>query len=483
MYISKKDNMRKRHLFIVSFILLSGIAYLFYTNGKRDTPVIAPVGQLAIPDSSWLYGTFNLDKISKDIALSSLLNGDISKLFQADTNSNTLLKIFKSPTDYSITDQDNIRYFSIWKNHIMYKGLLFNVENNKQLQETFKSDSLRLQKTSAFSFRTSEGYWLYNNQNLLFIAQQLQDSLVAQNIFNQRTQSTQLVANDSLYLSCTINTQFYLDSIRHPLIDSSSIQIAVKANTDYIDIDWNYKGAAINYFNPVAIHEPSEDAGLYAACSLTRAGLDELLNAYAATTSGSHKLPIDLHAFINILQNNTLTVEFNGWDKLLQSFYRYELNDEFETVMVKKDSLYLEPTFRISLANADSKEITDFFNYLHQSGLISKNKKPPFKTTLGNFDSELMISKDSSLVFQNSHPPAEMRSDKVNNCIFYLSCKPYNIKGLFDQKELKERKKTASVAEFNIDAYKKSNTFNGHVKVLFKEDKHPLLSMVDLLKK
>ncbi len=474
--------MQKKHLFIVSFILLSGIAYLFYHSCKRDTPVITPAAQLSIPDSSWLYGTFNLEQIRQDIALSSLLNGDISKLFQVDTNSNTLLKIFRSPSDYAITDQDNIRYFSIWKNNIMHNGLLFNLENSKQLQETFKSDSLTIQKRTAFSFRTREGYWLYNNQHLLFIAQQQQDSLVAQNIFNQPAQSIQLTANDSLYLSCNINTQFYLDSVQHPFMDPSLIQIAVKANTDYIDIDWNYKGSVINYLNPVVIHEPSEEAGLYAACSPTPAGLDRLLHVYT-TASGSQKLPVDLHAFINILQNNTLTVEFNGWNKLLQSFYRYELNEEFETVMVKKDSFYLEPTFRICLANADNKEITAFLNYLHQAGLISKNKKPPFKTTLGNFDSELKVLKDSSLVFQNSHPPATKQSDKIKTGVLFLTCIPNNIQGLFDQKEFKERKKIASVTELNIDAYKKGDALNGHVTVLFKEDKHPLLSIIDLLKK
>ena len=475
--------MQKKHLFIVSFILLSGITYLFYHSCKRDTPVITPIVQLSIPDSSWLYGTFNLEQIRRDIALSSLLNGDISKLFQVDTNSNTLLKIFRSPSDYSITDQDNIRYFSIWKNNIMYNGLLFNIENSKQLLEIFKSDSLAIQKRTVFSFRTGEGYWLYNNQHLLFIAEQQQDSVVAQNIFSQPAQSIQLTANDSLYLSCTINTQFYLDSIKHPFIDSSFIQVAVKANTACIDIDWNYKGNAVNYFNQVPILEPSENAGLYAACSPTPAGLDKLLNLYTGTHTGSQKLPVDLHAFVNILQNNTFTVEFEGWNKLLQSFYRYELNDEFETVLVKKDSLYLEPTFRIRVANANNKEITEFLNYLHQAGLISKNKKPPFKTTLGNFDSELEISKDSVLVFQNSHPPAAKQSDKTKNGVLFLTCKPANIKGLYDQKELKERKKIASVTELNIAGYKTGNALDGNVKVSFKENKHPLLSVIELIKK
>ncbi|MGN6647306.1 MAG: hypothetical protein ACTHJT_12340 [Cytophaga sp.] len=475
--------MQKKHLFIVSFILLSGITYLFYTSGKRDTTVITPAVQLSIPDSSWLYGTFNLEQIRQDIALSSLLNGDISKLFQADTNSNILLKIFRSPSDFSITDQNNIRYFSIWKNNIMYNGLLFNIEDNRQLQENFKSDSLTLQKIIVFSFRTREGYWLYNNRHLLFIAKQQQDSLVAQNIFSQPAQSLQLVANDSIYLSCTINTRFYLDSIPHPFLDSSLIQIAIKANTDNIDIDWNYKGTAVNYFNQVRIPGPAKDDGLYAACSPTPAALDELLNVYTTTCTGSQKMSVDLHPFMSILENNTLTVEFDGWNKLLQSFYRYELNEEFETVMVKKDSLYLEPTFRITLANAGQKEITNFITYLHQAGLISKNKKPPFKTTLGNFDSELNISKDSSLIFQNSHPAAAKQSDKINNCIFYLSCKPNNIQGLFDQKEFKERKEIATIAELNIAGYKTENELHGSIKASFNEDKHPLLSVIELMKK
>src|SRR6187431_1471257 len=101
MFISQKNKMRKGFIF-AGLLLSLALSYLFYRSCKRDTLVIAPTDRVTIPDSSWLYGSINLKQIKKDIAWSTVLNGDFNKIFQADTGTNTLLKILRSPNKYSI---------------------------------------------------------------------------------------------------------------------------------------------------------------------------------------------------------------------------------------------------------------------------------------------------------------------------------------------------------------------------------------------
>ena len=125
--------MSKRVHLVVFFIALC-MLYLFYRSCRRDTVFITPADRVSIPDSAWLYGSINFKQIRKEIAWSTVLNGYFSKIFQTDTSNNTLLKVLRAPDQYLITEQDNIRYFSVWKDSLNYNGLLFALTNKEALK-------------------------------------------------------------------------------------------------------------------------------------------------------------------------------------------------------------------------------------------------------------------------------------------------------------------------------------------------------------
>jgi hypothetical protein len=81
--------MRKGFIF-AGLLAAFALSYLFYRSCKRDTLVISPMLRISVPDSSWLYGSFDLEQTKKDIAFSTLLNGDFNKIFQTDTTTNKM---------------------------------------------------------------------------------------------------------------------------------------------------------------------------------------------------------------------------------------------------------------------------------------------------------------------------------------------------------------------------------------------------------
>jgi hypothetical protein len=177
--------MRKGFIFggILCITLLS---YLFYRLCNRDTLVIAPNDRISFPDSCWIYGTINLKQIKKEVAWSSLLKGDLSLLFHSDTLSNALITVLKSPNTYSIIEQNNLLFFSEWKKPYIYNVLSFKLNGIDALKTAFKSDSLKIETSKVYSFRTKEGFWMYNANNLIFITSQVLDSVYALHLFKHK---------------------------------------------------------------------------------------------------------------------------------------------------------------------------------------------------------------------------------------------------------------------------------------------------------
>jgi len=475
--------MQKKYILVTSILFLLSITYLFYHSCKRDTVVIKPQERVSIPDSSWLYGSLNFEQLRKDIAWSSILNGDFTKLFQTDTSSNTLLAILKSPSSYSIVEQNNIQYFSICKNQHVYTGLLFSLENKEQLIQAFKSTAYTVGSNTQHSFRTNEGYWLYNDHNLLFIGKQYQDSLLAHSFFNQTNHTTIIPrTNDSTYAVCTINTQYYQDSTMHPMFDSASIYIQLKKNTTCVDIDWKYSGVATAFFNQTSLIKPNDPNGFYLTLNPTTIGLQKAIDVYQQKATNRKKQSLNVTAFISFLQNNTAIVEFNGWKKIKNSFFTSVLNDEFEMVLVKKDSSYLEPSFRFEVNQHNTKNTLPFLTYLHKEGLISNNTESPFAITLGNFDSELIVLKDSTFVYQNKHADIIKRSGTTQEGVFILQLKPAFIQGLKSQRNITIEEKYKLIDMVQVEAFKENSTLEGNIKVFFSDEKHPIISSIQLFK-
>lgn len=476
--------MQKKYILAAALLCLVLLSYLFYHSCKRDTIAISPAEKVSIPDSSWLYGSLNLKELRKDIAWSSITNGDFNKLFQNDTSTNTLFKILKSPSSYSITEQNNIQYFSLWKNNHLYAGLLFTIENKELLLKSFKSASFKTTANTQFSFRTKEGYWLYNNQQLLFIGKQAQDSVLAHSIFNQ-TQHTVATpaANDSLYATCIINTIYYQDSAKHPLLDSTNIYIKLRNNDQHLALDWTYSGPATDYFNQAVLTDPDINTGFYFTCNPSKPGLEKLLELYQGKTPAKRTGNIDFQSLISMLQNNTYSVEFNGWKKQKKSFFVSELNDEFEMILAKKDSGFFEPCFYATLIPADKKIVSAFLSSLQKQGLISNNNTSPFRITLGDFDSELLLMKDSSLIYQNKHAIRQktVKTNQQAACIVQL--KPALLENLFTRENhVKITKKITQVKAIRIDAFKEKKSLHGSVTTEFQANKHPILALIELLK-
>lgn len=499
MFISQKNNMRKGFIF-AGLLLSLTLSYLFYRSCKRDTLVIAPTDRVAIPDSSWLYGSINLTQIKKDIAWSTLLNGDFNKIFQTDTSTNTLIKILRAPDTYSITEQDSIQYFSVWKDSINYKALLFTLENNTALKNTFKSDSFTLKQKTIYSFRTKEGIWLYNRNNLLFVSGS-SDSLAACSFFAVQNTSPISAAShieDTLYftsdkttlISGNINTLYIPVTIKPALLDSALFSFEIMSNDEILDLEFTYKGVLSTAFNQSAITHMNNEAAVFCFANLNLTGIERILNKIPSIQQTYLKQKVTLDPFLKAFNNNNLTLEFNGWKKIKSSYYASVLNDEFETVLQKKDSTIIEPMFKISLEQQTKSTAVNFLAYLQKEGLVSKGKQP-FSVILGNFDSELSLNADNTFTVHNKHTTDWASTPGPAgplDAALMLQINPASLKGLADS-QIKKTDLFQSVEKYKqissilLHAQKDNNQLTGNVKIEFTGKSHPLIELVKVLNK
>lgn len=490
--------MRKGFIFAGLLTVLT-LSYLFYRSCKRDTLVIAPVDRVAIPDSSWLYGSINLKQIKKDLAWSTLLNGDFNKIFQTDTNTNTLLKILRSPKKYSVREQDDIRYFSVWKDSINYKGLLFTLENDAALKKTFNSDSFNIKQHTIYSFRTGEGIWLYNTNNLLFVSG-ASDSLVACDFFatkdtaqapvssDHSTDTLEFSSDKTILISGHINTLFIPSAIKSPLLDSALVSFNVMSNDALLDIRWTYKGFLVATLNQSYITHLNNEAALFCVANLNIPGIKGILSKTPTLQQSYLKQQSTIDPFLNAVSNNNLTLEFNGWKKIKSSYYTSVLNDEFETVLQKKDSSIIEPIFKISLEQKNKTAAVNFLSYLQKAGLVS-NGKQPFEIIYGNFDSELSLDKNNTLTIHNKHTSdwASTPGPEPLDAALLLQITPASLKGSPGSKIEKhilfeKFNQYKQITYTSLHVQKEQNQLTGSIKVKFEGEDHPLISLIKLFK-
>ncbi|HSY60735.1 MAG TPA: hypothetical protein VK796_02615 [Cytophaga sp.] len=488
--------------FIFAGLLLSfALAYLFYRSCKRDTSVINSVHHITIPDSSWLFGSVNLKQIKKDIAWSTLLNGDFSKIFQTDTNSNTLIKILRFPDTYSIIEQDNIRYFSVWKDSINYKGLIFSLDNNAALKRSFKNDSFNFEQKKIYSFRTAQGFWLHDSTNLLFVSG-VSDSLAAYSFFNKKetsqapatsdngTDTLDLSSDQVILISGQINTLFIPASIKSSLLDSALFSFNIMSNDRILDIKCTYKGFLTATLNQSYVTHQNHEAALFCMANLNITGMKRMLNKIPSLQQSYLKEKETIDPFLKAIDNNNLTMEFNGWKKIKSSYYTSVMNDEFETVLQKKDSAIVEPMFKISLEQKNKTTALNFLSYLQKEGLVSKGTQQLFAVIYGNFDSELSLDENNTFTVHNKHTahwastPAPLAMDAA----LLLQINPALIKGLSDSNIgnpglFKAFEKYKQINSVILHIQKEQNSLTGNIKIKFTEESHPFISLMKMLKK
>jgi hypothetical protein len=478
--------MRKKY-FLPALLITLLLSYLFYRSCKRDTLVIAPADYISIPDSCWLYGSINLEKIRKEIAWSTLLNGNFEKLFQHDSTANTLATILKSPDIYSIIEQNNIRCFSRCESTADYFGILFRLNNANTIKQVFKSDSITLQNKQVYTFRTKEGFWLYNTYNLLFVSAANQDSVAACRFFRYNPHATESLLSDSVLLSGTIRTAYIPDSLRHPLLDSTEVSLAVKSNSNELEIDWTYIGIAADIFNQTTLPLPESNIGVYCTSSLADSSF-AILQKVPAYSSNYLKQQALFDQVLSAVKNNILTIEFNGWKKMKDSYYVSTMNEEFEMVLQKKDTHFIEPVFRVELKQKSEQAAQTFLKYLQRQGLVSKNA--PFKMIYGNFDSELQINKKNSIVIQNKHKTELNTLADIKNidAACFVQIQPQYITGLSDRTISKQPwggtiQHFENIKKVTFLAKKNKNGLSGNVQIKFNTEEHPLIQCMQWIKK
>ena len=498
MFILQKNKMCKGFIF-TGLLITFALSYLFYRLCKRDTIVISPIYRVSMPDSSWLYGSINLEQTTKDIAWSTLLNGDFNKIFQIDTNTNTLLKILRYSNNYSIAEQHSIRYFSVWKDSINYKGLLFALENDVALQHAFKSDSFSLNQKKIYSFRSNEGIWLYNANNLLFVSG-LSDSLVACSFFTETDTLQAPISSDiridtldvssyEVLISGHINTLFVPTAIKPALLDSALLSFKVMRNDAMLDITFNYKGFLTATVNQSSITHQNNEAALFYAANLNVAGIENILNKIPSLHQSYQKQKTTIDPFLVAMDNNNLTLEFNGWKKIKNTYYTSVMNDEFETVLQKKDSSIIEPIFKISLEQKNKPAARVFLSYLQKEGLVSKFNQQPFAIIYGNFDSELILNENHTFILHNKHTPLWARTPGPSplDAALFITIKPASLKGLSDSNIsksdlLEEFGKYKQINSIMLHVQKQQNSLTGTLKIKFIGENHPLISLMKVLK-
>lgn len=492
MCISLKNNMQKKYFFSGAILLLLILSYLFYRSCKRDTIVISLNERFALPDSAWLCGTVNLDQIRKEVAWSSLLNGDVFKLFKTDTTTSALLQVFRNPSDYSILEQHAIPYFSVWKDSIRYTGIIFQVTSIDRFSNEYPVDSITHFNEKRYSFRTSEGIWMYRNHNLLFIGNADNDSIFAAGILNKKNiHPVETIPDGTILLTATIRTAYIPYADNNPLLRRSSMQLFLKNNSKALQINWNYTGPAAAFLKQGRLAAEKDATGIFVAANTSLDSIQTFIQGIPYLHSFYQKKSYPLiDTLISTLNNNHLSLAFNGWKKIHSSYYTSVMNEEFEMVLQKKDTTSIEPVFKLTVSQPDKSAALRFTAYLQKQGLISAINTTGFTVVLGSFDSELKIEKDASLVLHNKHQPAESTSgskDSINGA-FAMYIHPSYISGLFDHKIKKEGfpvldsglKKISSI---ECIAAKHDRTLSGSLIVEFTDGTHPLLSFMEVLKR
>jgi hypothetical protein len=481
--------MRKGFIFggILCITLLS---YLLYHSCNRDTLVIAPNDRISFPDSCWIYGTINLKQIKKEVAWSSLLRGDLSFLLHSDTLSNTLIKVLKSPNTYSIIEQNNLLFFSEWKKPYIYSVLSFKLNGIDAIKIAFKSDSLKIETSKVYSFRTQEGFWMYNAKNLIFIASQVQDSVYALHLFQHKhINIIKPFPSDSILAKIIIRTVYLPDSLKHVLLDSANIEIALKQNDNALQLDWIYMGKLADGLTQSTFSPPHPETGFFLSSTQTINGINKLLAAFDTSKMTYKKNKQLMHVFKTALNENRLRIEFNGWKKMKTSYFICKMNDEFEMVMQKVDTTFIEPLFQCTLEQKNSSETNVFLSFLKKEGLITKGIQNSYSVVFGNFDSELTIEKNNSIRIENKHKYLRMLPivTQPKTAALYLELKPAYVQGLFDVSIQKRISSTVlnrlnKIECITIQVNKDSTVLKGSTHIRFNAKIHPIIALMGLLK-
>jgi hypothetical protein len=480
----------RKELIFGGILCITLIAFLFHHSCKRNTLLIGPSDRIFLPDSSWIYGTINLDQIKKEVAWSTLLSGDFLKLFHSDTLSSTLLSVLKSPSTYSIVEENNILFFSEWKKVYAYNSLLLKLDGADALKASFKSDSIKVETSYVYSFRTQEGFWMYNTNNLLYIASQVKDSIYALHLFeNKHTNISEPIPSDSILIQTIIRTAYLPDNMQNPFLDSARIEMTLKQDVEALQLDWTYNGKISDILTNASIKLPHTETGFFLSSKQTAIGVDKALTYIDTTTNLFKKNKSIINVFKAALDNNVLRMEFNGWKKMKTNYYISKNNEEFEMVLQKVDTTFIEPLFKCTLEQINISKTNTLLFFLKKEGLITKESQNNYSIILGDFNSNLTVEKNNSITIENKHkhPRLETSPEITTSAALYVELNPAYLEGLFDgsiQKDipplvLKRLKKIESIT---INAIKNKTNISGTTTIRFNERSHPITALLGLLK-
>jgi hypothetical protein len=482
----------RKGLILAGLLITLTATYLFYNWCKRDTFVIYQNQLISIPDSCWIYGSVDIQQIKKDIAWSSILNGDFSILFESDSTSSTFSDIIKSPEMYSIVEDSTVCFFGKWHNNYNYTSLLFAISKPEKITRVHQSDSLFIQNQYVYSFRTKEGFWLYTSTNLLFVGTANSDSIYAHSLLKNKTANTiKKISAHTQWANCFINSNYIPNDQHSPLFDSTTIELNVIRNNTALEVEWHYTGFATELFNVDTLTIPNDSQGLEFACNFATSGCKKIITKNSILTEAYKKEQALFDMLIESLNGNTCRVEFNGWNRIKNSYYTSVMNDEFEMVLQKKDTSYIEPNFSIRLNQQNKERTTQFIQYLQKNGLVSNEKNGLFDVVLGNFDSEIRIDKSKpALVFENKHHTLRISTGLITkvHAALVLNCNPSNISGLYNPQNTKALwgeipVRYQTIENLSTVVYKEKTGLHGKTELHFKNDKSPIISFMQLLKK
>jgi len=472
----------QRRFYIIGTVLIVILSFLLFNIYFKEPSTGTGAQkhhQLSSPDSSWLKASIDLNKIRKDIAWNTLLSGDFYKLFQTDTNNNTLIKLFKSPATFGISEEESIRYFSKWENKHMYQGLIFKLEDPSKLQSSIANNILSEKNNAPYTVRSKEGIWIFDSYNLLFLFTEDKDSITALRYFNHYSSSLKdiIVYADSGLVSCMIQTDYLPSEKKYALTDSTILRFYITNHENQLNIQWNYTGPLGHYLKNAVLPESPANTGLYYAAGFSDDSQDSTLTS----------LPFYLKykelckPFLKIIQNNTLYGSFNGWKKIKNSYYVSQMNEEFQVELKKKDTSFNEPVFTIHIENPDTESQHPFLSTLVKNRLITYQKNSTYKIIPGNFDSKLIQLKGKGILIQNKHHNTTLRSliDTVN-AAFICNLRPDYIKEL-NESGIMSRQTLESlytIEQIKIIGRKDSINLSGHISFSFKDSEHPFIQMM-----
>jgi hypothetical protein len=400
MFILQKNN------FLISLAVASSL--IFYSCNKTSEEVTKENSSIFYINNktSWI-ASINISKLKKEVFLDLLLSGKFKEIFQT-TDQKTFLSecIFDSkskglsndhPIYISILNQDSTRFIA----------LHFTIHDSILLNNYITSQGRR----------TIEGYFSRYKNQVLFIFNQKNDSLLAHNYFNSSVATKHYYPKEDAVL------------LAYNRIDSSMIDLNVNSNS----IIGRYTYPSKHKETNVQMYQPTSKDGVFIQGQLN---LEKLLNLNKLNSNFTSSFLSDIIHKVDTTVSTSFVFQYIGMKKEIKQVVKTIVDEEFETKNIISNEVYFTPDVNLSIERNNMS--LQFLKSLESKGIISKEKYR-YLIIPGNYTIYLYDNLKNKLSIGEQ---ISFTKDTLNKGLFYMSYIPNTFKHIRKEEKLYAKIKT-----------------------------------------